>query len=98
MSVSNLDLQRAKKQLEAFCVERSSPDNTLSCLSDNESLLLKRNAQVLVRVQRDGTQWRIFWRRNKGQWVPWPHLPVCDDIQQVIEQLDQAPLHIHWAG
>ncbi|VAW77665.1 hypothetical protein MNBD_GAMMA15-1461 [hydrothermal vent metagenome] len=98
MNVSNLALQRAKRQLESFCVERSCPGDTLTCLLENDSLLLANNEQALVRLQLDGARWRIFWRRDKGQWEPWPHLPVCDDMQQVIEQLDQAPLHVHWSG
>ena len=99
MSVSVLELQRARKQLDAFCAQRNSPGGSeLTCRSEDDSLLLQHNGQPVVRLQLDGMQWRIFWCRDDGQWAPWPHLPVCDDIQRVIEELEQAPLHVHWGG
>ncbi len=98
MNVSNLALRRAKKQLDTFCLQQSTAGNELACLSDSDSLVLQCNRQVLVRIKLDGAQWHVFWLREDGQWTSWPHLPVCDDIQQVIEQLEQAPLHVHWSG
>jgi len=96
MSISVLALQRARKQLDAFCARRNGTGNELTCLPGDDGLLLQREGRALVKVQLDAAQWRIFWCRDDGQWAPWPHLPVCDDIQQVIEELEQAPLHIHW--
>lgn len=98
MSVSVLELQRARKQLDAFCAQRNGSGSELTCRPEGDSLLLQHNGQSLVRLQLDGTQWRIFWRRDDGQWAPWPHLPVSADIQRVIEELEQAPLHIHWGS
>jgi hypothetical protein len=98
MSVSILELQRARKRLDDFCVQRNSPGSELVCLPEDDSLFLQHNGQSLVRLQLDGARWHIFWQRDDGQWVPWPHLPVCADIQQVIEELEQAPLHVHWDG
>lgn len=96
MSISVLALQRARKQLDAFCAQRSGAGNALVCQPEDGGLLLQYDGRALVRLQLEETQWRIFWRRDDGQWAPWPHLPVCDDIQQVIDELEQAPLHIHW--
>lgn len=96
MSVSVLALQRARKQLEAFCAARQGPGSKLHCQLQDDSLILQQNGQSLVRLRLDGTQWKVFWRRDDTQWEPWPHLPACHDIQRVIEELEQAPLHIHW--
>ena len=96
MSISVLALQRARKQLEVFCAQRQGSGSELRCQLQDDSLILQQNGQSLVRLQLDGAQWRVFWRRDEAQWEPWLHLPVCDDIQQVIEELEQAPLHVHW--
>ncbi len=96
MSVSVLALQRARKQLEAFCAARQAPGSELHCRLQDDSLILQQNGQSLVRLQLDGAEWKVFWFRDAVQWEPWPHLPVCDDIRQVIEALEQAPLHVHW--
>ncbi len=98
MSISILAMQRARKQLNTFCVQRSGTGNELACLPEDDSLLLQYNGRALVKLQLEDAQWHIFWRRDDGQWAPWPHLPVCDDIQRVIEELEQAPLHVHWGG
>jgi len=98
MSISLLALQRARKQLEVFCHQRSCSGNELYCQTEDDSLILQHNGQSLVRLQFDGTQWHIFWRRDNKQWILWPHLPVCNTIQRAIEELEQAPLHIHWDG
>jgi len=97
MSVSILALQRARKQLDVFCMERNGPGSELLCRVEGNSLILQHNGQSLVRLQLDATQWRVFWRREDGQWEPWPHLPVCNELQHVIEELEQAPLHVHWS-
>jgi len=96
MSVSVLELQRARKLLDTFCAQRNSSGSELACRPEEDSLLLQLNGQSLVRLQLDGAQWRIFWSRDDGQWAPWPHLPACTDIKRVIEELEQAPLHVHW--
>ncbi len=96
MSLSVLALQRARKQLDVFCRQHSSPGSELGCRPAGDSLLLHYRGQEVVKLQLNEARWHIFWHRDDGQWVPWPHLPVCDDIKQVIEQLDQAPLHVHW--
>ncbi|TCK17962.1 DUF3024 family protein [Thiogranum longum] len=98
MSLGVLALQRARKQLDAFCLQHSTPGGELSCQPVEDSLLLHCEGQAVVKIQLNETRWHIFWQRDDGQWIAWPHLPVCDDIQQVIEQLDQAPLHVHWGG
>ena len=96
MSLGILALQRARKQLEAFCRQHSVPGGELGCRCEDDSLFLQYEGRAVVRVQLSEARWHIFWQGADGQWLPWPHLPVCDDIQQVIEQLEQAPLHVHW--
>lgn len=98
MNVSLLALRRARKQLDAFCAQRCRPGNELVCRTEGDSLVLQHNGQSQVRVQLNGAQWSLFWMREDGQWETWPLLPVCEEIQQVIEALQQAPLHIHWGA
>lgn len=98
MSLGVLALQRARKQLEAFCRQHSVPGSELDCRCEADSLFLQYAGRAVVRLQLDESRWHVFWPDADGQWQPWPHLPVCDDIQQVIEQLEQAPLHVHWGN
>ena len=98
MSISLLALQRARKQLALFCAQRSAPGGAvLDCHVEDDSLILRQDGQARIRLQADGTRWRIFWCGDDAQWRAWPHLPVCDDIGRVIDELEQAPLHVHWS-
>lgn len=112
MTVVSMRLLRAQKQLDAFCRQRNAQAGTavgnLYCLQDSEStlLLLRQpspdqssgtgNRQLLLRLVLNGLQWRLYWPRGNGEWEPYAQLPAATDISQVIEELQQAPLHVHW--
>ncbi|HHO69425.1 MAG TPA: DUF3024 domain-containing protein, partial [Gammaproteobacteria bacterium] len=40
--------------------------------------------------------WQLHWPRTGGDWQPWPHLPKYTDLQGIADELEQAPLHVHW--
>lgn len=112
MTVVSLLLLRAQKQLEAFCRQRNAQEGTvvdgLYCLQDSENTLIilrtrsqeqnsgAGNRQVLLRLVLEGLQWRLYWPRENGQWEAYAQLPVATDINEVIKELEQAPLHVHW--
>ena len=110
MSVSLLQFQRARKLLESFCERRNaSPgSNTqLSCQQKGDSLLIgevvgpdqcsdAERFRPLVKLDYRNDRWLLFWLQEGGGWQPWPHLTEADSVQTVIEELEQAPLHVHW--
>ena len=107
-----MPLLRAHKQLDDFCRQRNLQAgmavDSLCCLqdSDNTLILLRKrspdqnsgagNRQVLFRLVLNGLQWQLYWPRENGEWEPYSQLPAATDIKQVIEELEQAPLHVHW--
>ncbi len=96
MTVSELAVQRDLRRLQAFCKGRSGPQAVLSCRREDGDLLIEQNGQALLRLRREHGRWRVDWRREDGRWTPWPLLSHCEDIDTVIGQLEQAPLHVHW--
>ena len=111
MSVTSLEIQRARKVLGAFCARRNpgmrSHGKQLCCRQEGEDLLLVETCvpasvssgeavNPLVRLSyRDG-DWLLFCPDRGGCWLPYPHLPRADSIAVVLDELEQAPLHVHW--
>jgi len=102
MSVSVLELKRARKLLQSFCERRSVSSGSnaqLSCQQEGDSLLLMEvggRERPLVKLDyRDG-RWFLFWSQKEAGWQPWPHLIEAESVQAVIDELEQAPLHVHW--
>jgi len=111
MPVSSLELQRARKALEAFCARRTSLSTglrtQLHCEQDREHIVISEIAgsghagpdtvaRPLLRITHSDGGWLLFWARNDGSWEPYPHLQWSDSVQGVIDELEQAPLHVHW--
>ena len=112
MSVSLLELQRARKVLNEFCARRNSlmSDSVarLLCCQQGDRLLIGEIARprktndggrfrALVQLSYEDGRWHLFWPLKEGAWRPYPHLPQVDRIQAVVEELERAPLHVHWA-
>ena len=111
MTVSVLELQRARKVLDEFCARRnallSAPAARLRCRREGDKLLIGETVQrektrdngrfqALVQLCYKAGRWYLFWPQAGGDWRPYPPLPHTDTIQAVVEELEQAPLHVHW--
>ena len=104
MSVESLEFQRARRLLDSFCTHRNATDSTatLSCRQQDDSLLLVTTEahsaafRILVKLDYQGNRWSVFWPREDGSWQAWPHLPETDSVQYILDELEQAPLHVHW--
>ena len=112
MTVSVLELQRARKVLDEFCARRnallSGSAARLRCSQQGDRLFIGETAQLekkndtgqfraLVQLSYEDGRWHLFWPLQGGAWRPYPHRPQVDTIQAVVEELEQAPLHVHWA-
>ena len=110
MSVSLLELQRARKLLESFCERRSAWSGSnakLRCQQEGDSLLIGEvcrpdrpsgggGFRPLVKVACRNERWFLFWRQEGVGWQIWPHLPEAGSVEMIIDELEQAPLHVHW--
>ena len=109
-TVSLLEIQRARKLLQSFCERRSASSGSnaqLSCQQQGDSLLIGEVAAAdspsgaghfrpLVKLDYRNDRWLLFWSRGSGDWQPWPHLSEAESVQMIIDELEQAPLHVHW--
>ncbi|HHJ14821.1 MAG TPA: hypothetical protein ENJ79_10710 [Gammaproteobacteria bacterium] len=95
MSVASLRLERARRQLAAFCRARMGARPVVDCALQDDALLLRFDGEPGLRLEWDGAAWRVSWRAAQG-WKPWPQLPRAADMTVLIDALEQAPLHVHW--
>lgn len=111
MTVCQLEYERARRALEQFCARRNAPTSVgvtrLICRQDGDDLLIGEASELnkstrakgfraLVRLCYRDERWRLFWPLQCGDWQPYPHLRHAGTIEAVIEELEQAPLHVHW--
>lgn len=102
VNISVLEMQRARKMLEALCTRRNSfaahPDRKLRCCQESGELFIGDSDpfRSIVKLRHEAGGWRVFVRMESGGWNVYPHLPYADDLQAVIDELEQAPLHVHW--
>lgn len=79
----------------------------LRCQQEGDSLLITEvtrsdqssgveRSRPLVKLDYRDNRWFLFWPQEGGGWQPWPHLPEAASVQAVIDELEQAPLHVHW--
>lgn len=95
----SLEMQRARRQLEDWCHRRVPPaEGCHWSLEDGGSgFLLRRAGGVpVLRLCRTPDRWKLLVPAADGGWRPYPALPEAASVAAVIEELDQAPLHIHW--
>jgi len=101
MTLSELELQRARKQLETCCRQRNAQGNDAArwCLSEAGGAFEIRecagDSAVLRLCFQDG-RWLLFVPAAEGGWRSYPPRPEAATIDAVINELEQAPLHIHW--
>jgi hypothetical protein len=110
MTVGSMEMQRARRALQAFCDQRNRlavAESPLICVQESDALLIARRSaeggadnplrtRALVRLCHAGDRWRVFVPDRDGRWQPYPHLQETDDVQRIIAELDQAPLQVHW--
>lgn len=104
MTIHSLILQRAQKLMSEFCQRRSTSSLKLQLLRDGEHLvIMQSNPGATDRIDRAmlqfryiDNQWDLYWMRNDGNWEAYPSLPNAGTIEDIINELEQAPLHIHW--
>jgi hypothetical protein len=111
VSIDVLEVQRARKVLQAFCARRnqsrSASQAHLLCSAEGSVIEMleiggvdrqgrSADGYALLRLCYERGLWRIYWRRGTGAWEPYPHLPETDSVSRVIDELEQAPLHVHW--
>lgn len=99
MTLVSLELQRARKQLQVFCEHRnaglnSGPDWRLS--EDSGCLQILLQDAVVLRLVPEQGRWRLLVPQSGRGWQAYPPRPEADNIEAVIEELEQAPLHVHW--
>jgi hypothetical protein len=110
VNLSLLELQRARKQLQAYCDQRNRGTKSSThwstrevdhCFLINRSGRFDSKGRVLpelpvLKLCYRGEVWQLFLPRAQGGWMPYPPRPEVEKFDQVLKELDQAPLHVHW--
>lgn len=111
MAVALMEVQRARRAIDAFCEKRNQgmrkSAKSLRCQQDGDYLLLVETCapgelpgneaiNPLVRLKYQDRHWLLFCPDGSGNWAPYPLLPCADSIAIVLDELEQAPLHVHW--
>ena len=105
VNFNELEFLRARVALENYCrnqnalhqtqslVAEPSPPDLLLCQFDGQN---ESASPQLKCCLRDG-KWLVYYPGHEGDWNVYPNLPVTEDFQQVIDELERAPLHVHWS-
>lgn len=103
MPVADLELRRARRLLQEFCAARAG----LHCRCEANAVEILETgvgtgqaasnaAHPLLRIVHEAAVWKLYWWRDNGCWEAYPHLPQADSVLSVMDELEQAPLHVHW--
>jgi hypothetical protein len=104
MTTSVLELQRARNQLATFCSRRNrlsrgvcewrvSEDNGEFVIAEVD--MRNAHSSPLLRLHFANGRW-LLAVPAAGGWQPYPPRPEVAGIDAVIDELEQAPLHVHW--
>ncbi len=110
MNLKLLEMERARKQLRAYCDQRNRGirySSRWSVQETDQCFLIARSGrfdsrgralpeQVMLKLCYREAMWQLFLPQARGGWLPYPPKPEVEHLDQVIEELDQAPLHVHW--
>jgi hypothetical protein len=101
ISPDALELQRARRKLEEFCRRR----NALAGAGVAWQLVCNANDWFihgppaadgpLLRLSFADGRWLVYVPAGDA-WRPYPPLPEASTVAAVIDELEQAPLHVHW--
>jgi len=104
MTTSVLELQRARNRLAAFCrqrnrLSRGAREWRVSEESDGFVIIevdtLNAHDSPVLRLHYEDGRWLLVVPSAVG-WQPYPPRPEVAGIEAVIDELEQAPLHVHW--
>lgn len=107
---NEVEYRRAMRWLSGYCKQHNATGSSprrLLCNSDAPCIMLAElmrqedSGQVTSSVYKlklclDGNAWHIFYPGNDGSWKSYPNLPEASEWQRVVQELEQAPLHVHW--
>ena len=97
--MNELELRRAVRLLDGFCRQRNLQPGVTPLVYRRQGACLylaETGGPDLLRLCLKGRGWQLHWPRAGGDWQPWPHLPEYTDLQGIADELEQAPLHVHW--
>jgi hypothetical protein len=103
VTTSELEVQRARRCLADFCRRRNTlPGVGRWRLNERDDGLVVdelespdgRRSPVL-RLRFEGGRWFLDVPAAGG-WRPYPPRPEASSIEVVVNELEQAPLHVHW--
>ncbi len=104
-SYNELDFQRARRALDKYCQYQNQLHNSVPLIVESRPPCLilvkidrrskKFNPQIKCCFKEEG--WFIFYPDGDGIWLAYPNLPIAESYQQIIDELERAPLHVHWS-
>lgn len=105
ISYNEIEFQRARGALEGYCCKLNVSRNT-------RSLLVESSPPCLLLSELDGNNgqphpqlkcclqegaWNVYYPGREGAWNVYANLPEVREFQQLIDELERAPLHVHWS-
>lgn len=99
MTLASIELQRARRCLNDFCQRRnrgSQAGAEWQLAADGNRFEICVGKQPVLRLCYERAVWCLTLPRGNGEWLPYPPRPEMETITAVIEELEQAPLHVHW--
>lgn len=105
ISYNEIAFQRARHVLEGYCSQQNEFRKTRSLLVESSPpcLLLserdRKNGQAHPQLKccLQADAWNLYYPGREGDWNIYSSLPEVRDIQQLIDELERAPLHVHWS-
>jgi hypothetical protein len=100
VNLSVLEQQRLRNRLAAWCRERNALANLSPhwCVDEQGGAFLVSvcgSGERVLRIVFDEGRWSLFMPASAG-WLPYPARASVATVDELIDELEQAPLHIHW--
>lgn len=99
MLLSSLELERARRQLRAFCEQHGGePDSGCEWRLHQEGnrFEISLDDSAVIRLLYDNEAWSLFVPGSNDTWIAYPPRPQVESFADVMAELEQAPLHVHW--